>query len=856
MPDQTFQSNVPLSPGNQIYLERPQISGLLEKAVQNPVVIVSAGAGYGKTHAVYSFVRTCKALIGWIQLSERDNIGERFWENFISGISLGNPTAAAKLEKIPFPETEREFDRYMSIPEEDTDPDKRYIFVYDDFHLIHNKAVLRFLERSISAPFPNITSIIISRTEPEINLVKLLSKGLLGRIAEEDLRFSRDEMIEYFRIQNIKPSPQTVSAIYHDTEGWAFAIHLAGLSLKNAPPGAGYVPQAMRSNIFKLVESEIVGTVSGELRKFLIKLSLIEHLAPKLLQDIAGEKTLIKEMERIGSFIRFDAYLDAYQIHHLFLDYLRGKQTELSEAERREVYRQAAAWCAKNNQKVEAIGYYEQAGDYGALIDVVETMPAILPNRTARMLLEIMERAPAEIYDQIATAQVIRTGLYLTLEMFDKSREELLAVIAKLEAQPLSPASYRTLTGCYNLLGFIGMNTCSYTRDYDYVHYFEKARYYYEFNKFEVKPPISIIALSSYLCRVNSEEKGEMEKYIGAISASIPYTSVTFGGCVLGMDDLCRGELTFFRGDMSGAEQLLLRARRNARQGNQYETENRALFYLLRVYFAQGNLAAIEDTMKQLEAQLDEQYYLSRFTYHDIVTGWYYAHTGQGDKLAPWLKNDFEESDLNSIVFGLEVLVKAKYYFAERRFPAALAVLESWGTRSSLWDFVLGKVEKKVLEAVCRFRLRDISAAAAALETAYRLARSNALYMPFVEMGKNMRALAAAVLKNNTTAIPAAWLERVRRNASAYARKFFLASAQQQEPETGRKKPGPGGAALSRREKEILSGLSQGLTREEIAGISAISVNTVKSVIRSIYNKLGAVNRADAVRIAASRGLV
>jgi DNA-binding NarL/FixJ family response regulator len=62
--------------------------------------------------------------------------------------------------------------------------------------------------------------------------------------------------------------------------------------------------------------------------------------------------------------------------------------------------------------------------------------------------------------------------------------------------------------------------------------------------------------------------------------------------------------------------------------------------------------------------------------------------------------------------------------------------------------------------------------------------------------------------------------------------------------------------SLSRREQDVLTGLSQGLTREEIAGLSSISINTVKSVISSVYNTLGAVNRADAVRIATSLGLV
>jgi LuxR family maltose regulon positive regulatory protein len=859
MPERFFYSNMPVVLGNQIYLERPQIDRRLEKAVQNPVVVVCAGAGYGKTHAVYSFVRKSKALTIWMQFSERDNISERFWENFVASVATANKTAAAKLEKIDFPETDRYFERYLEIPMANPPPAEHLIFVYDDFHLIRNKAVLRFMERSVTSPFPTITSVLISRAEPDINLVKLFSKGLLGRITEEDLRFSREEMVEYFRIQNIRPSPQAISSIYHDTEGWAFAIHLAGLSLKNAPPGAGYVPQAMRSNIFKLIESEVMAVISADLQKFLIKLSLIEHLVPDLLQKIASPvaakgQALIEEMEQIVSFIRFDVYQNAYQIHHLLLGYLNGKQQELSEEEKREVFRQAASWCAANNHKMDAITYYEKAGDYEQLLGVVATMPAVLPNRTARMLLDIMERAPAEIYDQIPHAHVQRTGLYLLLEMFDKSREELSRVITELEARPLSPSVCRTLTGCYNLLGFVGMNTSPYTRDYDYVRYFEKAKYYYDFNKYEVGPPMSVIGLSSYLCRVNSEEPGEMEKYMAAISAAVPYTSATFGGCALGMDDLCRGELAFFKGDMAGAEQFTFRALQGARQGNQYEIEHRALFYLLRINLARGNFEAIQDALKQIETLLGEQNYLTRFVNYDILTGWYYAHTGQMDRLAPWLRNDFEKSDLNSIVFGLEILVKAKYHFAEKRGSSVLAVLESWETRNSRWDFVLGKIEMGALEAVSRYQLKDREGALAALEQAYRLALPGGLYMPFTELGKDMRALADAALKEKAPNLPQDWLEKMRLSAAGYAKKFFAVVEQDRPPRKG--DLDQRGLKLSRREMEVLTNLCQGMTQEEIAGLSSLSVNTVKSVVRNIYNKLGAVNRADAVRIAASLGIL
>jgi LuxR family maltose regulon positive regulatory protein len=856
MPEHLFHNNLPVTLGNQIFLERPRINQLLEQAMEKRVVIICAGAGYGKTCATYFYIRRLKILTGWMQFSSRDNNGDRFWENFVAAITQVNKKASARLAKIGFPATERQFDRYLTIPQAELRSDLRYLIVYDDFHFINDPAVLRFMEQSITSPFPNITSVIISRTEPPLNLANLESKGLLARITEEDLRFTREEMVSYFQLLDINPPAQTVSSIYYDTEGWAFAIHLAGLSLKNAPSSTAYVNQALRSNIFKLIDSEIMTPLPVPVQHFLIKLSLIEHLAPDLLEELAVDASIMEWVRNLDSFIRFDVYLNAYHIHHLFLDYLKERQDELSEYDKKDLWHKTAAWCAANGQKMDAISYYEKSGDYARLMDVVSTMPSILPNRTSRMLLEIMERAPPEIFDQIAQAQVLRTGLYLTLEMFDRSREELNAVIAKLEAQPPSPIGYQTLTGCYNLLGFIGMNTCCYTRDYDYVRYFEKARQYYEFNKFEVRPPTSVIALGTYLCRPNSEEKGEMEKYIEAISASVPYISVTFGGCCLGMDDLCRAELAFFRGDIAGAEKFIRQALPNARQGDQYEIESRSLFYLLRINLFKGNYGAIVETLKQVEAQLDTQDYPTRFTNYDIVSGWYYAHIGQPDRLAPWLKNDFEQSDLNSIVFGLEILVKAKYHFAEKHFPAALAVLESWETRNSRWAFVLGKIETKAMEAACRYQLKDREGAFAALVEAYRLSHPNAIVMPFTELGKNMRALADAALKEKLPTLPREWLEKIRLNAAAYAKKLFALTEILRPEAAGESSFDQGMPKLSRREMEVLANLSQGMTQEEIAGISSLSVNTVKSVVRSIYNKLGAVNKADAVRIAASLGLV
>jgi LuxR family maltose regulon positive regulatory protein len=404
-----------LVPDNQIYLERPQINRLLEQAIRSPLVKVVAGAGYGKTQTVYSFLNGCDAITAWMQLSERDNNEWRFWENFVRTVGLISRESAEKLSQTGFPSTKRQFDRYIIIPRKDIIPNVKYIFVYDDLHLLHAKPVLRFLERSFAAPFPNITSILISRTEPRVNTVSLFSKGLLAAITEDDLRFSQEEMAHYFRLQGIRPSPEAVSSLYHDTEGWAFAIYLAGIALKKKPGDEDCGLSFVRANIFERIEGEIFSAVSAKLRKFLIKLSLIDHLPLELLHKLAGDKKLIEEMEKIGTFIRFDAYLNTYRIHQLLLEYLSGKQDELSAGEKREVYVKTAGWCAEHNQKIDAITYYEKAGDYARLLWEVYTLSMILPDHINAFLLSVLDRAPEEMYWKNDSAWRLHTRLLLSL---------------------------------------------------------------------------------------------------------------------------------------------------------------------------------------------------------------------------------------------------------------------------------------------------------------------------------------------------------------------------------------------------------------------------------------------------------
>jgi DNA-binding NarL/FixJ family response regulator len=61
---------------------------------------------------------------------------------------------------------------------------------------------------------------------------------------------------------------------------------------------------------------------------------------------------------------------------------------------------------------------------------------------------------------------------------------------------------------------------------------------------------------------------------------------------------------------------------------------------------------------------------------------------------------------------------------------------------------------------------------------------------------------------------------------------------------------------LTEREMDVLELLAQGLANKQIAAALSISENTVKFHVSSIYAKLGAVSRTEAVRIGLRQGLI
>ncbi|MDR1977446.1 MAG: LuxR C-terminal-related transcriptional regulator [Synergistaceae bacterium] len=845
-----MHSKSTISPENRTYLERPRINKLFRDAVESPLVTVSAGAGYGKTQAVYSFLRQYEAVTTWIQLSERDNLGTRFWENFVCTVALRDRRFAERLREAGFPEADDQFTEYLSFLENVIVPSEKNVIVFDDFHLIEDRSVLQFIRRSVQLPFHNITTILISRMEPDISTISLLSKGLVFSVSENDLRFTEEETARYFQLLGVPLSSQDLSNIYDDTAGWAFSLHLIGLSLKKAPSHSREASIAMKLNIFRMIENEIFLVNSERLQRFLLRLSLIDRLSTALVSILAEDETLVDEMKKISSFIRYDSYLDAYLIHHLFLDYLRQRQKTLTEEEKCDTYLKAARWCNKNDYKMDAISYYDKAGKYKPIMKILYHFPLQIPMNQAKFVLDIYDNGPTEQLEQFAFYPLQRSRLLVSLGRYEEAVAENNDRIRKYSTLPNSDFNNRVLCSAYQALGFINYFTLPWTDRCNFDVLLEKADYYYQLSPYNEFGPVTNISLDAWASKVGTARSGAMEEYVETLTRAIPHMVNILNGCMYGLDDLARGEMQFYKGDLKIAERLIKQALSKAEARSQYEVRNRALFYLLRIGVAQGDFERIQGLVKDLEAQLKISEYSTRFITYDIVSSWLYSTFGQPQLVANWLKGNFEQGSLAIFKANFGNCIKARYYYANKRYDELLSFLESGQAPN---EVLFGKLEMKVLEAICKYQIKKRDASLLALREAYDLALSNDLTMPFIELGKDMRTLTATAMRDRNCAIPRQWLEVINRKATTYAKRLALVVS---EYKRANNLEGAYDTTLSPRETDVLNDLYHGLSRSEIAASHDLSINTVKMTLSSLYTKLDADNVADVIRIALDRKLI
>jgi LuxR family maltose regulon positive regulatory protein len=406
-----------------------------------------------------------------------------------------------------------------------------------------------------------------------------------------------------------------------------------------------------------------------------------------------------------------------------------------------------------------------------------------------------------------------------------------------------------TLGGIYIFWGYMRILMSVEDDNYDFNQYFSKAA---AFLSKSPKNKMPIIPIGAWGSAIGSEKAGAPQAFVEAITQLTRHLSACYIYGADGLDYLCRGELLFFQGNLRAAEPLIYHALECTQEHNQFEIMHRSLFYILRTAIAQGDRAKVEKALRDLKTLSYEEAYSRRFYTYDIALGWYYCIIRQHEIIPDWLKGDFSPyvHAYNMEEYGNQI--KARYHYIKRNYLPLLAYIKESKQREAI---LYGLVEMLAMEACIHYQMKNKTAAWASLARAYEAAAPNNIIMPFIELGKDMRTLTAAALREQADhtasgiSVPRSWLELVRHKATSYAKSQSMFIHEHTSYNSSNK-------ALSAREQDILSDLYHGFSQSEIANKRSLSINTIKMITKSIYEKLHVHKISDLIRIAAEQRLV
>jgi LuxR family maltose regulon positive regulatory protein len=184
------------NPGKEI-VNRDRLLSKVKDFKERKVTYVIAPAGYGKTVFIRQFIDSAKTTFLWYQIDSFDNDPVQFFQYLISGLSAVIPDFHVNIPVFS-PENIKSDTKYYDImsaiiSELGSRADKGIIIVFDDFHLISDPEILKFMEYFLNY-LPKSAHIVIScRYKPVLKLQRLKAGENVIELNQQDLEFSQIE---------------------------------------------------------------------------------------------------------------------------------------------------------------------------------------------------------------------------------------------------------------------------------------------------------------------------------------------------------------------------------------------------------------------------------------------------------------------------------------------------------------------------------------------------------------------------------------------------------------------------------------------------------------------------------------
>jgi LuxR family maltose regulon positive regulatory protein len=352
-------------------VERTRLHDLLRQGCTLPLTVVVAPAGWGKSTLVAGWLRQDRVAAGWVSLDGGDDDPNRFWRYLLLAAGQAAPGAgAAALRRLDAAGSDVLRDVLPTFVNEMTSSDAPLVLVLDDYHLVTGARVHGLVTTLLDRCPPQLHLVLITRADPPLPLSRLRVRGELAELRAEDLRFSLDEAVEFFRDRlGTGLSERDVDRLLARTEGWAAGLQLAALRLRDRADPAAFIERFTGADwhIVNYLGEEVLTSQPPGVREFLLVTSVLNRMCAPLCNALTGRADgaeLISEVNRANLFlIPLDDERRWFRYHHLFGGLLRHELARTAPEQPSALHKRAAQWYADNGDAPEAIGHAIASGD-------------------------------------------------------------------------------------------------------------------------------------------------------------------------------------------------------------------------------------------------------------------------------------------------------------------------------------------------------------------------------------------------------------------------------------------------------------------------------------------------------------
>jgi LuxR family transcriptional regulator, maltose regulon positive regulatory protein len=370
-----------------------------------PLTLVCAPAGFGKTSLLAGWAaETPREQLAWLSLDRHDNDAGRFWAGLVGAFrATGRFPAGSDIHEFVAPPggVDPAFVEGL-LAEVGGDAGPLWL-VLDDVHVLVSPAAIASLELLVQRAPSTLRLVLSGRAEPPIGVPRLRVRGAVRDIRTSDLAFTLEETAALVLRHDLGLSGEEVEVLHARTDGWVAGVQIACMAVAGGEEPGPFVARFDGDDheVADYLLTEVMDGLPEETRRFMLRTSVCTDLRVGLAQRLgdrmdAGQ--VLADLEQRNAFTRrVGRDRASYRYHDLLRTFLLGELRREEPRAERELQHTAARWFQQQGDHLHAMEHLAAAGDTEQVVELARAhgLGAILRGRTRRLravLLEFPER--------------------------------------------------------------------------------------------------------------------------------------------------------------------------------------------------------------------------------------------------------------------------------------------------------------------------------------------------------------------------------------------------------------------------------------------------------------------------------